>query len=407
MNKDFKRVTFGFVAIFAIGGIFLLGFFVGKLDVSNSNTPNYSLTGELNSEFNGVDVNTLWEVWDELEKNYLEEDLDGQAMLDGAVKGLVNSLGNPYNSYLNDEETANYLESNAGEFEGIGTTLRYTGEYTEIETPIDGYPAQKAGLRPGDKIVEVDGVETKGKEAYETAELIKGTAGTVVNLKVLRLGENDLLEFSIKREKIDVKSISYEDLGNGVYKIKITQFTEESLVEFKNQWDETAAEIYSKNPETVIVDLRNNPGGYVDGVLYILDEFFPSNTLLMSERDRNGNEAQSKAKRNGRFEDVDLIVLVNEGSASASEIFAGAIQDNNRGQIIGMPTVGKGVEQIVINLKNGGSLHVVFREWVLPSGRVISSDEPITPDVEVDLTEEDFLGRKDPQLDKALESISR
>ncbi|MBN1331726.1 S41 family peptidase [Candidatus Dojkabacteria bacterium] len=407
MENNIRRATTGFVFIFVVGAVFLTGFFVGKINAENAKAPGYVLTGDLNGNANGVNVDTLWEVWTELENSYLVEELDGELMLDGAIKGLVNSLGNPYNSYLNSQETADYLESNAGEFEGIGTTLRYTGEYTEIETPIDGYPAQKAGLRPGDKIIEVDGVDTKGKEAYETAELIKGEAGTVVNLKVVRIGQQDPLVFEITREKIDVKSITYEDLENGVYKIKISQFTEDSLSEFKNQWDETASAVYAENPDTIIVDLRNNPGGYVDGVLYVLDEFFPRNTLLMSERDRDGNETQSKAKRNGRFEEVQIIVLVNEGSASASEIFAGAIQDNNRGEIIGMPTVGKGVEQKVISLKNGGSLHVVFQEWVLPGGRVLSSENPIKPDVEVELSEEDFINRRDPQLDKALENISR
>ena len=260
-------------------------------------------------------------------------------------------------------------------------------------------------MRPGDKILEVDGADIKGKEAYETAELIKGDAGTTVKIKVLRDGKEDPIDFAIKREKINIDSVSYEKVQDGVYKIKITQFTEESLFEFKNQWDTVASEVYNEEPDTVIVDLRNNPGGYVDGVLYVLDEFLPRNTVLMSEKSRNGNEVQSKAKRNGRFEDVKLVVLVNEGSASASEIFAGAIQDNDRGEIIGMPTVGKGVEQRVINLKNGGSLHVVFQQWVLPSGRVISADEPITPDIEIDLNEDDFLNRRDPQIDKAIEYI--
>ncbi|MBD3280875.1 PDZ domain-containing protein [Candidatus Dojkabacteria bacterium] len=407
MNKNFKKVSIGFGFVVLAGMVFVAGFVTGKINTEKTVSPSYELTGDLKGEYKSVNVDTLWEVWSELESSYIEENLDGQAMIDGAIKGLVNSLGNEYNSYLTAEETIDYLESNAGEFEGIGTTLRYTGEYTEIETPIDGYPAQEAGLRPGDKIIEVNGTNMKGKEAFEAAELIKGEAGTTVALKIVRLGEENPLDFEIKREEIDIDSISFGEIEEGLYKIKITQFTEDSLFEFKDQWDEAARDIYENNPDTIIMDLRNNPGGYVDGVLYVLDEFFPRNTLLMSERDREGNTRDLKAKRNGRFEDTDLIVLINEGSASASEIFAGAVQDNDRGEIIGMPTVGKGVEQRVITLKNGGSLHVVFQEWVLPSGRVIDRESPIEPDMEVELDEDDFLNRRDPQLDRAIEYINK
>lgn len=409
MSISKRAITTNFLLIFFVVGVFLGGFFVGRLDEDNkTESEKYEVIGDVKSNYNGVDVNILWEVWSKLEDNYIEENLDGQAMLDGAVKGLVSSLGNKYNSYLTPDENKEYLESNAGSFEGIGTTLRFTGEYTEIETPIEGFPAQKAGLRSGDVIVQVDGQDMKGKNAYESAEVIKGDAGTEVVLKVARSNNfEDLLEFKIIREAIDIDSISYEYLDEDTVKIKITQFTEENLYSFNKQWQTVAEEIYQDDPDSVIIDLRNNPGGYVQGVLYVLDEFFPSGTLLMSERDRDGNTRSEKASRNGRFEEVELVVLVNEGSASAAEIFAGAVQDHDRGLVLGMSTVGKGVEQQVISLSNGGSLHVVFQEWVLPNGRVVTAEDPIIPDIEIDLTEEDFNQRRDPQLEKAIEVIGK
>ncbi len=397
--------------IFAII-VFLAGFFVGRVDnkilLKNAdNCNNYVLTGDIKGTYKKVDINVLWEVWNDLESIYLKKNLDGEKLLDGAIKGLVGSLDDPYTAYLNEEETKEYLESNSGAFEGIGMTLRFTGQYTEIETPIEGYPAFRAGLRAGDLILEVDGQDVTNKSAYEVATMIKGEAGTSVNLKILREGENAPLEFNdIVREKIDLDSITYEDLGNGVFKIKISQFTEDSIAKFNSQWDKVARQIYDKEPKKLIIDLRNNPGGYVDSVVYVLDEFLPRGTLLMSERDRNGNMRSKKAIRNGRFEDVELVVLVNEASASASEIFSGAIQDHKRGLIVGMPTVGKGVEQQIVKLSNNGTLHIVFQEWVLPSGRVITKENSITPDIEVDLTKEDFQNKKDPQLDKALEILS-
>lgn len=400
--RNLNRINPIFLIIIGIL-VFLGGFFIGQVDTKNKQETDYVLTGDIKGEYNEVDVSILWEVWQKLESNYLEKSLDGEGLINGAVNGLVESLDDPYTNYLTKEETEEYLQQNSGEFEGIGTTLRYNGDYTEIETPIDGYPASEVGLRPGDLILKVDGKDVQGKNAYEVADLIKGEAGTKVVLEVVREGRSDVLEFEITRVNVDLKSINFEKKSDKTAYIKITQFTEDSLSEFHRQWDEAAKQVISMDPNTVVVDLRNNPGGYVEGVNYVLSDFFEKGTLVMSERDRNGNTLDTVTNREGKLKDYRLIVLVNEGSASASEIFAGAIQDNQRGTIIGMSTVGKGVEQRILQLSNGGSLHVVFQEWVLPSGRTISSEDPITPDIKVELTEEDFEQKKDPQLDKALE----
>lgn len=410
MNTNNKKNYASYILILVVGIlVFLVGFRLGKLDLENhkQEQDNYTITGDLKSNQNNVDVNILWEVWNKLEATYLKDDLDGQTLLNGAVRGLVESLDDPYTSYLTKEETEEYLQANAGEFEGIGTTLRFTGEYTEVETPIDGYPAQSAGLRPGDVIIEVNGEDMRNKNAYEVAENIKGEAGTKVALKIAREGENDLLDFNITRQKIDLDSISYEGTKDGIATIKINQFTEDSVQAFYNQWDTVVRQARADDPDKIIIDLRNNPGGYVDGVIYVLGEFFSKDTLVMSEKDRNGNMTEKKTNRNGEFQNQELVVLVNEGSASASEIFAGAIQDNDRGEIIGMPTVGKGVEQRIVQLSNGGTLHVVFQQWILPSGRNISKEDPITPDIKVELSEEDYNSRKDPQMDKAVEVLNK
>ncbi len=407
--KLLKKTNYLLILVLAIL-IFVSGFILGRSDAKKdyadlNSSHNYVLTGDIKGEYKQVNINVLWEVWDDLSKIYLRKNIDGNKLLDGAIKGLVKSLDDPYTAYLNEAETKEYLKSNSGKFEGVGMTLKYNGQYTEVETPIEGLPAYSAGIKAGDLIMEVDGKDVVNKNAYEVAMLIRGEAGTNVHLKILRDGENDPIEFDITRAKIDLDSISYEQLDDGIFKIKITQFTESSISEFNSQWDEIAKEIYSKNPDKIIVDLRNNPGGFVDSVRYVLDEFLPRGTLLFSERDRNGNMRSKKAIRNGRFEDVKLVVLVNEASASSAEIFAGAIQDNHRGQIIGMPTVGKGVEQQIINLSNKGTLHIVFQEWVLPSGRTINKDDSIHPDIEVELTKDDFINDLDPQLDKAIEFL--
>ncbi len=387
--------------------IFLGGFFIGRLDLTNKSDIGYVLKGDVKSSYQEVNVNTLWDVWDKLEANYLKEDLDGNLMLEGAIKGLVESLNDPYTSYLSQEETVEYLQGNAGAFEGIGTVLRYNGEHTEIETPLVGYPALEAGLRSGDIICKVDDVSVEGKRAFEVAKLVKGKAGTTVKIEIIRKGHKDPLVFEIVRVKVDLDSITVEYPEKDIAHIKISQFTESSLLEFQKQWDQAVKDLNERKIDKVIVDLRNNPGGYVDGVKYVASEFFASDTLLFSERDREGRMVYTKSSRDGKLQSIKLVVLVNEGSASASEIFAGAIQDNKRGEIIGMPTVGKGVEQRIMTLSNGASLHIVFQEWVLPSGRTINKDEPISPDYKIDYSEEDFVKKNDTQLNKALELLAK
>jgi len=408
MNDNSNRKNLSVVILFIIAGIFLfiIGFFLGRIDLVNRNQAGSVLEGDVKSSYKSVNVNLLWEIWDKIDDVYIEDDIDGQVLLDGMARGLIESLDDPYTQYLNAEETQEYLKANAGEFEGIGTTLRFTGEYTEIETPIDGYPAQQAGLRPGDVIIEVDSEDVVEKQAFETAQMIRGDAGTTVVLKVVRKGSAEPLEFSIVRAKIDIDSVTYELLEGEIAYIEINQFTEENVFAFQAQWDEIVEEALRDDPDKIIIDVRNNPGGYVDGVVHVLAEFFPKGTVVMSERDREGGTKTKKTRRDGQFQVQEVVILVNEGSASSAEIFAGAIQDLDRGEIIGMDTVGKGVEQRIMELSSGGSLHLVFQEWVLPKGRVVNEEDSIHPDIEIDLTEEDFQNRTDPQLDRAVEELS-
>lgn len=409
MSENGNRKNASSLILVIIAGIlvFILGFFIGRIDLENRKSVGLFLNGDVKGSYNGVDIDLLWEIWDKIDDEYIKDDLDGEVLLDGIVKGLVDSLDDPYTAYLNPEETQDYLNSNSGEFEGIGVTLRYTGDYTEIETPIDGFPAQEAGLLHGDVIIEVNGTDVTGKREYEVAQLIKGDAGTEVKIKITREGEDDPIEFSITRKKIDIDSITLDTINDDTVIITINQFTEESVVVFDKQWDDIISQIQAKDPDNIIVDVRNNPGGYVDSAVYVLEDFFPKGTRLMSERDKDGNISNRDSSRDGRLQNENLVVLINEGSASAAEIFSGAIQDHNRGMIIGQKSVGKGVEQRILTLSNGGSLHLVFQEWVLPSGRVIDKDNSITPDIEVDLTEEDFQNRQDPQLDRAKQEVNK
>ena len=371
--------------------VYLGGFYTGKVDLfapASSRLKEYEITGDKLSDRKGVDVNLLWEVWSELENEYLDpEEIDGQQLLYGAVDGLVKGLDDQYTSFLTPDETKDYLSSNKREFQGIGTTLAEEGDFVIIESPIDDSPAQKAGLKAKDVILKVDGNDMKGKSVVEVAKNIRGDANSKVSITFYRASENLTKDIEIIRQVIDLESLEIEDLGDGIMRLKVYQFTDASVEAFNREWDSKINEIVRQNPKGLVIDLRNNPGGFVDAVRHATGEFLPKGTLVFQEENKSGNRLEYKVNRDGKLKDVPVVVLVNEGSASASEIFAGAIQDNDRGVIVGAKTVGKGVEQKLVNLSDGSMLQIVFQKWLTPKGRQISKDEPITPDVLLTETE--------------------
>ena len=391
--------------------VFSLGFITGKMDfvsdvdLSSIQSQQY-LYGDMSGSNVGVNVDVMWEAWDNLEKYYIDPSkLDKNDLLYGAVRGLVRSIGDPFTQYLSPDETADYKDTAGGQFEGIGALLRFDGDYTIIDTPIDGFPAQKTGLMAGDVIINVDEKDVAGKSSYEVAELIKGPAGTEVKIEVFRPRDEEEMEFIITRASIDIDNIKLIEMKDGVAQIKIYRFNEENAQEFKNQWVNIVDKVNADNVDKIILDLRNNPGGRVDLVQYIAEEFLDNGQLIMIEEEHDGSRKEYRATRKGKFSDKKVIILLNSGSASASEILAGALKDNNRVTLIGMPTLGKGVEQTVINLSDGATMHIVFRRWLTPSGKQVTFEEPIQPDIEVDLSTEDFQEGRDPQLDKAWEEI--
>lgn len=372
--------------------IFLGGFYVGKIDLFDrtvGKSSGYEIIGDKLAQRDSVDISLLWEVWSELEREYIDaENIDGQDLLYGAVDGLVKGLDDQYTSFLTPEETKEYLSGNKREFQGIGTTLAEDGEFVVIESPIDGSPAQKAGLKPKDVILEVDGVDMQGKSVFEVAKNIRGDANSKVKISYYRPSENETKDVEIIRQVIDLENMEVKDLENGYKILKVYQFTEASVEAFNREWDSNIDKVLKDNPKGLVIDLRNNPGGFVDAVRYAAGEFLPKGTTVFQEEDKSGRRTEYKVNREGRLLDIPLVVIVNEGSASSSEIFAGAMQDNDRGEIVGTKTVGKGVEQKLIDLSDGSMLQIVFQKWLTPKGRNINKEESITPDHDVEDMEE-------------------
>lgn len=348
------------------------------------------------------------DIYTKIQQDYINPLPDNKTITKGLAKGLVDSLGDKYSNYLSPTEAEDYLEGNDSAFEGIGVQLDFNGSYTVVQTPLDGYPGQKAGVLAGDIVLEVNGEDVAGVRPEIVATKIRGEAGSKVKLRIYRESEARAIDFEIQRERIDLENMDFELLPSGVGVIDIIKFTEgtdagfDPVKVFNNEWDKLVDEVVSAKPKAIVLDLRNNPGGYVDSVKYVAEEFLAAGKLIMQEEDKQGQREQFADNRQGRLENIPLVVLVNQGSASAAEILAAAIQDNQRGKVVGMPTVGKGVEQKVITLEDRSLLFLVYKRWLTPLGNQLSPDSAIKPNVEVDFKP----GQSgDPQLEAALNEL--
>lgn len=348
------------------------------------------------------DMGLFWEVYDQLNANYIGKDLpEDKDLVESATKGLIAGLDDRYTNYYTPDEWRELQSSNSGQFQGVGIKLLGGEVYALVETPIVGSPAQKAGIMAQDTILEVNGEKMENVSVSKVAEKIRGPKGTKVKIKVYRPSSGQTLDFEITRADIDVDSIEAKKLTDGGYQIIVSKFTESSYTEFQTQWLATVDAVYKENPKYIVLDLRNNTGGWVDAAKFILGEFMTKNSLILIEENREGEQEKFYTDREGKFTKTPLVVLVNSGSASATEIVAGALQDSGRAKLVGESTLGKGVEQRVITTSDGGSLHVVFKKWLTPKGRNLSSDNALKPDKEVKLSTKDVQAGKDPQLDAA------
>jgi carboxyl-terminal processing protease len=359
-----------------------------------------------------VDMSLFWQVWDTLDKNYVEKDkVEDIDKVYGAIKGLVQSYNDPATIFLTPEETEEFNNLNSGKyFEGIGAELGYSDGSIIIVAPIDGSPAKEAGIRPGDLILAVDDYEVKsGDNIYDIVAKIRGESGTKVSLKVLHKGELEPVVLEITRGEITVPSMTLKYVGdsNDVAYIDIARFTESSLSEWESKWDSVAQDVQRSGVDKVLIDLRGNPGGYFDAAVYAADDFLDTGKIISKQEDGNGNVQTFEAKSDGKLLGKKVVIIVDEGSASASEIFTGALQQNKVATVVGTKTFGKGTAQTVIDLADGSSVHVTILKWLLPDGTWLNEENPITPDVEVENSAEDFVKGFDRQYNEALLLINK
>ncbi|HUT14624.1 MAG TPA: S41 family peptidase [Anaerolineae bacterium] len=339
----------------------------------------------------------FWEAWQLIEDRfYREEPLDQKAMTYGAVRGMVASLGDRHTVFLTPEEGDMFDEDLKGEFGGIGVTVVSTDEgYLRATRLIPGAPAEKAGVRPGDLILEVDGNSLRGLAMPASIGLLRGTIGTEVRL-LLRRPDDELVELALTRALIEIPVVEARMLDDGIAYLALWECSGRATRDLRASLKQLLAE----EPRALLLDLRGNPGGYLDTAVQIASEFITDGVVLL-ERDRHGSETKHKAQSGGIATDLPLAVLVDGATASAAEIIAGAIRDNDRGLLIGEQTFGKGSVQISERLSDRSSLRVTIMRWYTPSGQGING-EGLTPDIVIELSEEDLLAERDVQLEEAV-----
>lgn len=345
-----------------------------------------------------VDLSTFWEVWHLAEANFLyPEKFDTQSQVYGATKGLVDSLDDPYTVFMTPEEAADFEESMSGEFQGIGAEIDRRDDQIIIVSPLKGSPAELAGLESGDIVFKIDDEPTFGITLEEAVTRIRGPKGEKVVLTVIRENERKPVEISIVRDNIVLPTLEWEINDDGIAVISLYQFGNNAAKDFRA----AVEEIVLESPKGMVLDLRNNGGGLLDACIKIMSEFIKDEVVVRTEGRRFGDTGDLKTGRDGSLLETPLVVLVNEGSASASEIFAGAVQDLKRGLVLGRTTFGKGSVQNVIPLASGANLKITVSEWLTPSGRSIHKNG-ITPHKIIEINEdqpEDF----DLVLEEALQ----
>ena len=356
--------------------------------------PEIGITTKLPSEFDAVG-----ETWGLLQKSYVNQSaLDAEKLSQGAIQGMLDALDDPYTTYFDNYNSAS--DEFAGSFEGIGAYVSKVNGSITIVSPIAGSPAEKAGIKADDVILKVDGNTTQGLSVAEVIAKIRGPKGTSVTLLIQHKGEDTFVEMTIVRDAITIPSVSSKVLTSEIAYIQITQFASNTTNEFTSALS-AAVDNGSKG---IVLDLRGNPGGYLSVVADIADEFLDGGIILYEATDKLVILHEWDAKPGGLAVDTPLVVLVDKGSASGSEVLAGALQDHERALIVGTTTYGKGSVDSLFKMSDGSAIYLTISRWLTPDKHAIEG-KGITPDYIIAITDDDIAAGKDPQLDYAIQYL--
>ncbi len=343
----------------------------------------------------------FWQAYDLVKSEYVEQPVDEEKMMQGAIRGMMESLEDPHTSYMDPDEYRQMADPLEGEYEGIGAIVDIKGDYVTLISFFPGSPAELAGLKPGDMVLEVNGKDMTGIDGNLVLKQIRGPAGTEVTLKLKRENQDELVEVTLKRQKITMNSVEGKMLDNGIAYIQLLTFGEKT----NDELIAALKEVMEEKPKGLILDLRNNGGGYLTTSIEVASQFLKTDVVLYEEYG-TGEMKTFQTKSGGIAKDLPMVVLINGGSASASEIVAGALQDTGRAKLVGEKSYGKGSVQNWIALDNQeGAVRITIARWLTPNKRQIN-EKGLEPDVLVELTEEAIEALDDIQLKKAVELLS-
>jgi len=345
----------------------------------------------------------FWEAWKLIRRDFYGELPDEKGMTYGAIRGVIRTLDDPDTALIEPQLAAISREDITGGFEGIGATVRLNEEgYLVIVQPFEEQPAAKAGVLPGDIILEVDGTPIQGMDIYQAISRIRGPAGTEVQLLIQRLGEEEPFLVTIVRGKIEIPTVQAKILAGSVAYLRLNDFHGRAAAQARG----ALRSLLDQDPVGLILDLRNNPGGLLDTAVEVSSLFLKPDQVILIELRKGEGKKTYRAKGRPLAPDIPLVVLINGGSASASEIVVGAVQDNHRGVTLGEPTFGKGSVQLPHQLSDGSELRITIAQWLTPSGHALRNGKGLLPDMPVPMTSQDFRAGRDPQLNRAIEYLT-
>lgn len=402
MQKRTALIVVPVIVVFS----FLIGLQAGRSTATGSiDVPNPGLTSFVAANMNQerADMSLFWDVWDRVKNQYVDVSMvDPQKMIYGAIKGMVASLDDPYTVFMNPDESKEFRNNLTGKLDGIGAQLTVKDGALTMMSILRDSPAEKNGLKSGDVILKIDSFIASDMTIYEAISKIHGARGTPVKLLIYRKAKADPFEVTIIRDEIRLDSIVFSEKPKGIFVIALRQFTDTTISEL----GDVIPKILLKDPKGIILDLRDNGGGYLEVAIDVLSELLSGKKEVVTIRKRDAKDDEKKfTTGSSRLASIPLVVLVNNGSASASEIVAGAVQDLKRGKVIGEKTYGKGsVQEIEDKLQNDASLRITIAKWLTPLERSINKIG-LDPDMVVKMTEADFKKGVDPQMDAAVKAL--
>jgi len=394
---------------------FILGWQLGHKDYLvrwRNFTPNIKVENKQPPQNVTIDFKLFWDTWDLVSKNYWDKKaIDPNKMFYGAISGMVSAVGDPYTMFLPPQQQQATKEDLGGSFEGVGIELGFNKDKRlVVVAPLDGTPAKNAGIAPGDLIIKINDKDTSNMNLLDAVNMIRGPKGTDVTLTIYREGETNTRDFKVTRDTIVVKSVqlSFKNTPSGkkIAVIKLTRFGERT----NEEWNEAISRILLDAPDGIILDVRNNPGGFLDGAVFIASEFLADGDVVLQDNGQ-GQKYSYKVNRAGKLLKQSMVVLINKGSASASEIVAGALHDRKRAQLVGEKSFGKGTIQDSQDLPGGTGIHITIARWLTPSGHWVNDTNGLEPDVKIDspkpVDNKPVDATLDPQLEKALEILDK